>query len=223
MNESIARPVCAETRQRAAVEHHLNKHQQKTQETRRALLDAARRIFARDGFQACRLEDVAAAAGHTRGAFYANFDTKEDLFFALLQEDAEKHARQIRAAMAGGKTVRERLSALREHYVQGMADRTWAMLLLELQLFAVRHPKLRAKMAAALRRIRASMKLDDVEDLLGMGDKRLTESTRAVLEALFTGLCLQHTFDPERLSERQAGHFLGTLFDSLLQPPASKS
>jgi AcrR family transcriptional regulator len=186
------------------------------------LLGSARRIFARDGFEACRIEDIAAAAGHTRGAFYANFDTKEDLFFALLYEEAEKHARQIRAAVSCGKTVRERLAALREHYVQCLADQTWVMLVLEFKLFAVRHPKLRSQLAAAHHRIRVSMKLDDVEELIGLDDKKRTESTRAVLEGLFTGLFLQHAFDPERLSEQQAGHYLGALFDFLLLPAASK-
>ena len=176
----------------------------------------------RDGFQACRLEDVAAAAGHTRGAFYANFDTKEDLFFALLYEEAEKHSRQICAAVTCGNTAKERLAAMREYYVQCMADRTWVMLLLEFKLFAVRHPKLRPKLAAAHRRVRASMKLDDVEELLGMDHKKRNEGTRAVLEGLFTGLFLQHAFDPERLSERQAAHYLGVLFDFLLQPTSSK-
>ncbi|HUE01503.1 MAG TPA: TetR family transcriptional regulator, partial [Bryobacteraceae bacterium] len=66
-----------------------NKHQQRTAATRQALLDAARRIFVRDGFAAARIEDVAAATGHTRGAFYAHFHTKEDLFFALFEQEAE--------------------------------------------------------------------------------------------------------------------------------------
>ena len=186
------------------------------------LLESARRIFARDGFQACRLEDIAAEAGHTRGAFYANFDTKEDLFFALLYEEAEKHSRQIRAAISGCTTLRQRLDALRGHYVTCMADPTWVMLQLEFKLFAVRHPKLRPKLAAAHRRVKASMKLDDVEALLGMNDGRLNESTRAALEGLFTGLFVQHAFDPERLSAQQAAHYLGALFDFLLQPTTAK-
>jgi hypothetical protein len=66
------------------------------------------------------------------------------------------------------------------------------------------------------------MKLDDVEELLGMDDKMRSEGTRAVLEGLFTGLFLQHAFDPERLSEQQAADYLGTLFDFLLQPATSK-
>ena len=219
---SVASPIRGQGRRRAAAEQPANKHQQRTQETRRVLIESARRIFARDGFQACRLEDIAAAAGHTRGAFYANFDTKEDLFFALLYEEAEKHSRQIRAAVSRCKTRKERLAAMREYCIKCLADRTWVMLQLEFKLFAVRHAKLRPQLAAAHRRIKASMKLDDVEELLGMDDKKRNEGTRAVLEALFMGLFLQHAFDPERLSERQAAYYLNALFDFLLQLPKSK-
>ena len=59
---------------------------ERTRATRRKLLDAAKRIFAQDGFEAARLEDIAAGAGYTRGAFYANFKSKEDIFFALFEE-----------------------------------------------------------------------------------------------------------------------------------------
>ena len=57
----------------------------RTAATRRKLLLAAEQTFARDGYEAARLEDIAARAGYTRGAFYANFDSKEDIFFALLE------------------------------------------------------------------------------------------------------------------------------------------
>ena len=58
----------------------------RTEATRRKLLEAAEQIFARDGYEAARLEDIAAPAGYTRGAFYANFESKEDIFFALLEQ-----------------------------------------------------------------------------------------------------------------------------------------
>lgn len=206
---------------RAIAGHPLNKHQQRTEETRRGLLAAARQIFARDGFEACRIEDIAAAAGHTRGAFYANFKAKEELFFALLYEEAEKHSRQIRAALRGCETVGERWAAVREHFVNCMADRNWGMLMLEFKLFAVRHPRLRLKLASTHRRIRASMKLDDIQELLGL-DKRNFEPTRSVLEGLLTGLFLQHAYDPESLSEQQAAHYLGELFNFLLRAKMPK-
>jgi AcrR family transcriptional regulator len=54
--------------------------------TRRDLLRAANRLFLRDGFVATSLADIAAEAGVTKGAVYSNFQSKEDLFLAVLQE-----------------------------------------------------------------------------------------------------------------------------------------
>src|ERR1700733_11288570 len=85
------------------------KHQQRTEATRRALLDAARRIFARDGFEASRIEDIASATGHTRGAFYAHFSSKEDLFFALLEQDVGARLRDLRSLVERSSTSDGRL------------------------------------------------------------------------------------------------------------------
>ena len=91
------------------------KHQVKTQQTRTALLHSARQIFVRDGFLACRIEDIAADAGYTRGAFYANFASKEELFFALMQQEADKHAARIHAILRKHNNVGDRLAALRSY------------------------------------------------------------------------------------------------------------
>ena len=55
-------------------------------ETRRTLLDTARRIFTRDGFQATRTEEIVEESGLTRGALYHHFRDKEDLFRAVHEE-----------------------------------------------------------------------------------------------------------------------------------------
>src|SRR5579871_4160494 len=125
MNPPLA--ASSRPRPRAIVAKAPNKHQERTEETRRVLLKSARLIFAQDGFEACRIEDIAAAAGHTRGAFYANFHSKEELFFALLCEEAEKHSRQIRQILSCCETVSERRGVMRDYYVGCMADRTWVM------------------------------------------------------------------------------------------------
>jgi AcrR family transcriptional regulator len=65
-------------------------------DTRTRLLDAAERIFARDGYERATLDDVAEQAGLTKGAVYWHFDAKGSLFFALL----ERHAENELAALA---------------------------------------------------------------------------------------------------------------------------
>jgi AcrR family transcriptional regulator len=53
-------------------------------QTRQELLDAAARVFVKRGFQGSSVEEIAAEAGYTRGAFYSNFSSKEELFVELL-------------------------------------------------------------------------------------------------------------------------------------------
>jgi AcrR family transcriptional regulator len=193
----------------AAVSPAANKHQQRTAATRRALLDSARRIFARDGFEACRIEDIAAATGHTRGAFYAHFPTKEDLFFAIFEREAGRRVEEIRRLLERCGTTAERLAALRGFYVDRMSDRQWTMLLLEFKLFSLRHPRLRPKLAATHRKLRASLRLESV-------DKACDEPKKAALEAVLSGIALEHAYDPLRIPKAQAAGILELLFDALV-------
>ncbi len=65
------------------------------EDTRRALLDAARTRFASEGFQATHTEDIVRAAGLTRGALYHHFRDKEDLFAAVFEEVAGEVERTL--------------------------------------------------------------------------------------------------------------------------------
>jgi len=198
-----------------------NKHQQRTDATRRALLDAARRIFARDGFEASRIEDIAGATGHTRGAFYAHFSSKEDLFFALLEQDAGERLRDLRAVLERCPSPERRLAALRKYYVARVADRQWVLLTLEFKLFALRHPKLRARLVRTHRRIRESLKLETISKLipeLMKGGRESRDLRRVALEAVLNGLVLEHSYDPETISNAQATTLLGRMFDVLMPP-----
>jgi AcrR family transcriptional regulator len=59
---------------------------EKRAQTREALLEAAGRVFVREGFQGASVERITAEAGFSRGAFYSNFSSKEELFAELLQD-----------------------------------------------------------------------------------------------------------------------------------------
>jgi AcrR family transcriptional regulator len=195
------------------------KHQQRTEATRRALLDAAKRIFARDGFEAARIEDIAGATGHTRGAFYANFNSKEDLFFALFEQQAGERLRNLRSALEYCSSPGARLRALRKFYVGRASDREWVMLAVEFKLFALRHPRLRARLARTHRRIRESLKLEMIGNLIPellAGGRESQEVLRVALEAVLNGLVLEHAYDPETISQTQANAVLGRMFDVLM-------
>jgi AcrR family transcriptional regulator len=187
-----------------------NKHQQKTETTRRKLLAAAMRVFARDGFEASRIEDIAAEAGHTRGAFYANFDTKEDLFLALLEQQAAKRIGQLQAAIADLPSRADRLSELRRYYVARASDRQWQMLTLEFKLYALRHSKQRARLAAAHQRILESLHIE----LLSQFENE--PGIKILLQVVLSGLVLEHSYDPKRVSSAEMANLLGRVFDLLV-------
>lgn len=199
----------------------VNKHQQRTEATRRKLLKSARRIFARDGFEAARIEDIAKDAGHTRGAFYANFESKEDLFFALLEQQARDHINKVQSMLENCSTQQERLSTLREYYVARLGDRQWSLLMLEFKLFALRHGHLRPKLLKTHRDIRALLENLKVHQLGGCDISemiRAEEPVRRALEATLHGLVLEHAYDPAGMSEEQLITFLRQIFDLLVQP-----
>jgi AcrR family transcriptional regulator len=125
-----------------------SRQEARTEATRRKLLQAAERLFAHDGFEAARLEDIAAEAGYTRGAFYANFESKEDIFFALLEHWVAQRIGEVNALLRQHPGAAEQLRALREYYVQNAKDRLLALLAMEFKLFTLRHPEAAARFRA---------------------------------------------------------------------------
>lgn len=196
----------------------------RTQATRRKLLKAAESIFARDGFEATRLEDIAATAGYTRGAFYANFESKEDIFFALLEHWIAGRMAQINSLLSAHKGPSRRLQALREHYAQLAEDRGLALLSLEFKLFAIRHPKAHARLRAHQQKLRVcgGAILGRVMEDLGRTLSLSSTATAAGLSALSNALLLEHLVDPKSLPDQDTRELLGAFFDAVLQDTVAK-
>lgn len=129
-----------------------------TRDERRAqtverLLDAAAVVFARQGFHAASVDDVAEAAGFSKGAVYSNFDSKEDLFLAVLDRHNQVIIESLEAILHSGDTLAARLDALGRWYQQlAEAERDWSMLACEFALYAARNPRLQAELAERDRR-----------------------------------------------------------------------
>jgi TetR/AcrR family acrAB operon transcriptional repressor len=76
-------------------------------QTRQELLEAALTVFSREGFEAARLEDIAQAAGVTRGAIYHHFDSKVGLFMALVEDASALGNMAIARAIEEGGSFAE--------------------------------------------------------------------------------------------------------------------
>src|ERR1700760_2339884 len=84
-----------------------NAKQERSVQTRASLMDAARKIFCRDGFERARLEEISSEAGKTRGAFYSHFKDKEDVFFAIFEQDLVRDQAAFRAKLERAATKEE--------------------------------------------------------------------------------------------------------------------
>jgi AcrR family transcriptional regulator len=192
---------------------------ERTRATRRKLLDAAKQIFAQQGFEAARLEDIASGAGYTRGAFYANFKSKEDIFFALFEEWVGERIDSFTSALRRHSDPAEKLVALRTHYAELATDRRLVLISMEFKLFAMRHPEARARLQSRHRSIRASFG-ELFSELMGELGKTLGiayPAASACLGAVAQGLLLEHLLDPKSLSDGDVRHVLGLFFDSIFQ------
>jgi AcrR family transcriptional regulator len=114
--------------------------------TRDTLVGSAARVFARRGYEGASLEEIADAAGFTRGAIYKNFGGKEDLFFAVADRDFAERLRTLAERLARKHELEPAdLAALwRETVIGGTDDLALHM---EVRLYALRNPAVKARLA----------------------------------------------------------------------------
>src|ERR1700728_3407945 len=120
------------------------------QQTRDVLLQAAAQVFAERGFHGASLDEVAAAAGFTKGAVYSNFKSKDDLFLALLEASYARELEEIHRTIEGSEVPpQERLSdfvSLVRNGLDQTAPDSFATLYLEFSLYAMRNPAARERL-----------------------------------------------------------------------------
>jgi AcrR family transcriptional regulator len=124
-------------------------------ETRERLLRSAGKVFARRGFQAASLDEIARDAGFTKGAVYANFDGKEDLFLAMLDERfAERRAAMERTAATDAEPE-DQVRAGGGDFAQYLtADPEWQRLFFEMAAHAGRDERFREALVERYRGLR---------------------------------------------------------------------
>jgi AcrR family transcriptional regulator len=135
----------------------LTRKEQQAQ-TRSCLLRSAVRVFARRGLQHASIDEVAADAGYTKGAFYANFASKEDLFLAMLDERFEKRLAQIRRLMSSGEEIDQQAREAGEEFAAFLAsDPDWQRLFFEFAAHATRNEAFRKELVQRYGTMRAGM------------------------------------------------------------------
>lgn len=198
-----------------------NKHELRTAGTRAKLLGAASQLFTEQGFENTQLEQVAARAGYTRGAIYAHYASKEDLFLELLRERIDRPLAQLRIVLKSEPSTAKRLKKFRKWISNQITDPTWAILTLEFKLYALRRPSARAKLQGMYDLLCESNGQEFAKMLFG---ERLFKSNAlkarrrlALLGAALNGAVVESKFRPELLPRKPLQRVLNDLMEAFLQ------
>ncbi|MET0720430.1 MAG: TetR/AcrR family transcriptional regulator [Tardiphaga sp.] len=169
-------------------------------DTREKLFEAAARVFEDQGIGGASIEAIAAAAGFTRGAFYSNFKSKDELIIAMLEDHVEQSILRIRDLLERHKNLADFIEALRtmNRSQQDPLGRS-PLLHMEMILFVARAEKRRPELA---KRLRARRKL--VADIIETTAKNSGRTVilnpawaGALVLALEDGFRLHRLIDPE--------------------------
>ncbi|HEX3781677.1 MAG TPA: TetR/AcrR family transcriptional regulator [Pseudonocardiaceae bacterium] len=191
-----------------------------------ALLDGALHAFAERGFDGASIGYICERAGLTTGAFYSNFASKQELFFALLEARAAGVLARFEELTGQVESRPELLDQLLGEALEPTEDAAqWSLVTLEFRLFAMRHPDAADELLAHELRLRSH-----IAGLLGRALRAagrrsaidLDELARLVI-AVYAGLALRHGSRPEPGEpEELAARIMPTLLHALSSaPPAS--
>ena len=163
------------------------------------LFEAAARVFEDQGIGGASIEAIAAAAGFTRGAFYSNFNSKDELIIAMIEDHVEQSIVRMHDLLARHQNLADFIDALKtmDRSQQDPLGRS-PLLHMEMILFVARAEKRRPELA---KRLRARRKLiaDIVETTSkNSGNKIVNPAwTGAIVLALEDGFRLHRLIDPE--------------------------
>jgi AcrR family transcriptional regulator len=199
--------------------------------TRRRLLEAAAAVFARRGFAAASMEEIAREAGYSTGAIYWHFEGKDDLFLAMAEDFALDRVRELNEVIGDtGVGVAERAREAGNQWMERLlADPVRFRVALEFRNYAQERPAVREALAARLAAVRmAAGRQLRADAAAGRIDLPLpAEDVAAVVRALGIGLAIERLTDPDAIRDGLFGDFLYALFRMLegdaARPPAPRA
>jgi AcrR family transcriptional regulator len=171
--------------------------------TRASLRAAAAELVAAQGLQRTSIEQITDRAGFSRGAFYANYRTKEELFAELLQERVYAIYRALaKEWRESGETPTPRQTGERLAAMIGSPDGKWLFALwLELLAHAARHPEFRGIAAEFWRGTRELAARGIQDEYAAHGEEPPIPPSwiASASIALDLGLAIQHSVDPDEV------------------------
>ena len=184
--------------------------------SRTRLLDAAAKVFAERGYLGASVDDVAAEAGLSKGTVYWNFESKADLFGALVEDRIDRPAEQIveitRTASAEEASLPRVSAGVAALFVE---QRDVFLLLHEYWIAAVRDPEMRRGWRRRQRRLRETLAgaLQKRHETTGVPSTVPVEQLATVFISLAMGLSMEALVDPDVKTDELFGEYLSLAWD----------
>jgi AcrR family transcriptional regulator len=189
------------------------------EQTLQRLLDAAEKLIARKGLDAASVEDIAAAAGYSRGAFYSNFKSKDDLFIELLRRDHHRSMVELNALRTSELSVDQVQSRTRVIYGQMFSDNESFMNWTEARMMAARDARFRAKLDALVAEKRGQIAafIQYFHDRVGVAPPLPPEKMAMGFMSLAEGVQLYMMSSPTEMTPDTAESLLTLFVDSIMK------
>ena len=191
---------------------------EKQAHTRECLMQSAARVFTRRGLQQASIDEVAEDAGFTKGAFYANFKNKEELFLAMLDERFSERIEEIERVIAGEGTTAEKAQRAGDDFTQMIvADREWQRLFFEFSAYAARNDEFREELVTRYRsmRDRIAAALRARAEAAGFESALPYDQIALMTCAMANGVALEKLLEGEEVPDDLYGTMLTLLFAGL--------
>jgi AcrR family transcriptional regulator len=187
---------------------------EKQARTRSSLLSAAAKVFCRHGLEGGSIDEVASEAGYTKGAFYANFRSKEELFLVMLDERFAAHLERIDRTLAGSDDPGEEARHAADEFIHNLEqDHEWRRLYFEFVAYAARNEDFRQELATRHRTLR--QRLAEIYRRWSAGFPAEppipVEDIAAMTDFMADGFLLDQLIDPD-LDDELYGTMLAIFF-----------
>lgn len=189
-------------------------------DARKALLDAAARVFVERGYRDATIDEIAAAAGYSKGAVYWHFDGKDDLFFALLDERVDRPMREAMELLAAAPPDRDMAPEASRLFGELYgSQREILMLDHEYWGLAVRDRRLGARYAERQREMRDLFTRALEARAAHLGTPEVAENSEEVATLLLSiarGLGREKLVSPDAVPDHMLGEAYATIYAGLV-------
>ncbi len=205
---------------RARLDRRTRRGRAERRDARHALLQAALEVFAERGYRDATIDEIAAAAGYSKGAVYWHFDGKDDLFFALLEERVDRPIRESIELLASAPPDHDMAPEATRLFAELLGEERQIVLLdHEYWSLAARDPRLRARYARRQREMERAFARAIEARAAHLGTPKAAENAEelaTMMLSLARGLGREKLISPGAVPDHMLGEAYATIYAGLV-------